>query len=83
MNSRGVLHIEEILFLLRLKKNLLFVAILEENGFRVTFMDGKALLWPKDGDLSSAIMIGVREGGLYKLPGHPIQALVHDIVNPS
>jgi hypothetical protein len=45
-------------------------------------MDGKALLWPKDGDLSSAAVIGVREGGLYKVPGHYIQAMVHDTVNP-
>ena len=46
-------------------------------------MDGKALLWPKDKDLSSTIVIGVREGGLYKVPSYLIQALIHDAVNPS
>ena len=45
-------------------------------------MDGKALIWPKDGDMTLAVVIGVREGGLYNKPGHPIQELVHDIVNP-
>ena len=45
-------------------------------------MDKKALLWSKNQELSSAIVIGVREGGLYKLPGH-IQALVHASVSPS
>ena len=28
-------------------------------------------------------MIGEKEGGLYKLKGHPEQALVHDTVEPN
>ena len=28
-------------------------------------------------------MIGEKEGGLYKLKGHPEQAMVHDIVEPN
>jgi hypothetical protein len=76
-----ILHIEEILFVRGLKKNLLSVLALEDKGFRVTFMDGEALMWPKDGDMSSADVIGVREGGLYRLPGRPIQAMVHDTIS--
>jgi hypothetical protein len=45
-------------------------------------MDKKALLWPKNEELSSTIVIGVREGGLYKIPGH-IQALVHASISSS
>ena len=30
-----------------------------------------------------AVVIGKQEGGLYKLKGHPEQALVHDIVEPD
>ena len=59
-----VLHIEEILFVPGLKKNLLSISTLEHKGSRVTFMDGKALMWPMDGDMSSADVIGIREGGL-------------------
>ena len=44
-------------------------------------MEGKALLWHKDSDLSSALVIGIREGGLYKLLGHSIQGLVRKTVN--
>ena len=62
--SGVILHIEEILFVLGLKKNLLSISALEIKGFRVSFMDGKALMWPKDGDMSSTDVIGVREGGL-------------------
>ena len=28
-------------------------------------------------------MIGEQEGGLYKLKGHPEQAMVHDIIEPN
>jgi hypothetical protein len=41
---------------------------LEDKGYRVIFMDKKALLWPKNEEISSTIVIGVREGGIYKLP---------------
>jgi hypothetical protein len=78
----GELHIEEILYVPGLKKNLISVAVLEDKGYRVIFMDKKALLWSKNQELSSTIVIGVREGGLYKLLGH-IQVLVHASVSPS
>lgn len=54
-----LLHIDGILFVLGLKKNLLSISALEDKGFRVTFMDGKALLWPKDGDISFVDVIGI------------------------
>jgi hypothetical protein len=82
LESGATLHIEEIPYVPGLKKNLISVADLEDKGYMVTFMKKKALLWPEDGELSSAIMIGVREGGLYKVPGRPIHALVHSTVSP-
>ena len=62
-----VLHIDDILYVPDLKKNLLYVASLEDKGFRVLFMDKKVFLWAKDEDLSSAVQIAVQEGGLYKV----------------
>ena len=44
-------------------------------------MEEKDLLWHKDSDLSSYLVIGVQEGGLYKLLGHPIEEMMHNIVN--
>jgi hypothetical protein len=70
------------LYVLGLKKNIISIVVLEDKGYRVIFMDKKSLLWPKNQDRSSAIVIGVREGGLYKLAGH-IQASVHALVRPS
>ena len=79
LDSRFMLHIEDILYVPGLTKNLILVGILEDKGHRVIFMEKKALLWPKDIELSSTIVIGIK-GGLYKVPGH-IQALVHNIVS--
>ena len=66
-----------------LKKNLLSISSLEDKGFRVAFVDGQVLLWPKISSIDSTTMIGVLEGGLYKLKGHQEQALVHNNVSSS
>jgi hypothetical protein len=45
-------------------------------------VDGQ-VLWPKNSSINKATVIGVREGGLYKLNGHQEQALVHNSVSSS
>ena len=57
LDSGTNLKITEILYVPDIKKNLLSVSALEDKGFKVTFMEGKALLWHKDSDLSSAEVI--------------------------
>jgi len=74
------MHIEDILYVLGLTKNLISVGILEDKGHRVIFVENKALLWPKDTELSSTIVIGIKEGGHYKVQGK-IQELVHSIAS--
>ena len=54
-----MLHIDGILFVPGLKKNLLSISTLKDKGFKVTFMDGKALIWPKDAYISLVDVIGV------------------------
>jgi hypothetical protein len=65
-----------------LKKNLLSVSALEDKGYKVAFMD-KVVLWPKDGQLSSAEFIRIREGGLYKVTNNYAYALSHSTHSPS
>ena len=67
LDSGTIIHIEEILYVPRLKKNLLSVAVWENKGYTVAFSNGKALMWPKDGNMSLAIVIGVHEGNIYKV----------------
>jgi len=40
-----VLHIDNVLYVTGLKKNLLSIASLEDKGYRVLFMDNKVLIW--------------------------------------
>ena len=56
--------------------------MLESKGYSVAFSKGKALLWSSNDDLSTAITIGTRESGLYKISGQVVQALVHETINP-
>jgi hypothetical protein len=59
------LHVDEILYVPGLKKNLLPVATLEEKGYWVIFKDRNALLWAEGSHLSTTEPIGTRRGGLY------------------
>ena len=40
-------------------------------------------MWPRGKTIDNAIVIGEKEGGLYKLKGQPEQDLVHDSVEPN
>ena len=59
LDSGIVLHIEDILYVLGLKKNLLSVVGLEDKGYRVLLRNKKVLLWPKNEKLSSIELIRV------------------------
>jgi hypothetical protein len=72
------LHIDEVLYALGLKKNLLSVVTLEDKGYWVIFKDRKVLLWDKGSHLSIAEPIGTHSGGLYGVSGQSVQALAHD-----
>ena len=38
-------------------------------------------MWPKGKTIDDVVVIGVQEGGLYKLKGKSDQALVHSTIN--
>lgn len=39
-------------------------------------------MWPKGENMSPAMVIGVEEGGLYRISGQAIHALVHEMMHP-
>ena len=41
------MEMKDVLYVLGLKKNLLFISTLDKKGFRVAFVDGKVLMWTK------------------------------------
>jgi hypothetical protein len=83
LNLGKPLKMKEVLYVPGLKKNLLSISTLDKKGFRVSFIAGQVLMWPRGKTLDDVVVIGVEEGGLYKLKGHSDSTMVHDIVNPS
>ena len=45
-------------------------------------MQNQVCLWPKNQNLDTTIIFGVREGGLYKVPRNIISAMVHHTISP-
>jgi hypothetical protein len=83
LESGARIHVDEVLYVPRLKKNLLSVATLENKGYWVIFKDMKELLWAKGNHLSTTDPIGIHSGGLYVVSGHSIQALAHDTTSSN
>jgi hypothetical protein len=84
LDSGKPMKMKDVLYVYGLKKNLLSISALDEKGFRVAFIDGEVLMWPREKSIDDAVVIGVQEGGgLYKLKGHSVSALVHSTITPS
>ena len=83
LQTCNVFHIDEILYVPGLKKNLIIVAVLESKGYSIAFSKGKALMWPSNGSLSSTMTIRTQESGIYKITSQVVQALAHEMINPS
>ena len=53
---------DDIIYVPGLKKNLLYVYVLEDKGFQVIFMENQAYLWSKNQNIDVANALRVREG---------------------
>jgi hypothetical protein len=83
LDSDIPLQLSEVLYVPRMKRNLVFVSDLEDKGNKVTFFEGKVLAWHKNPRMDSARVIGVRENSLYRLTVRPVQSLLHDTISLS
>ena len=61
LNSGDTLHMQDILYVPGLKKNLFSISILEDKGFCVILMKNQAYLWPKNHNLDTAIVFGIQD----------------------
>ena len=78
LDSGTSMRMKEVLYVPRLKKNFLCISTLDKKGYRVAFIDGQVLMWPKGKSIEYAGFIDEEEGGLYKLKGHLETSLVHE-----
>lgn len=83
LKSGNNVHLNNVLYVPGLKKNLVSISCLEDKGDIVAFVDGKVLVWSKGSSIDVARVIGIHDGRLYKLVSQPTQALVHEEINPS
>ena len=56
-----------MLYVPRMKRNLVSISNLEDKGYKVSFSNGKVLAWNKNSSMDSTHVIGVREESLYRL----------------
>jgi transposase InsO family protein len=82
LDSGTPMRMKDVLYVPGLKKNLLSISALDKKGFRVAFVDGEVLMWSKGKTIEDAVVIGIEEGGLYKLKGHSDVALTHSTESP-
>jgi hypothetical protein len=74
------LQLSEVLYVPRMKRNIVSIFALEDKGYKVTFLEGKVLAWHKNSHMDSARVIGVRENNLYRLTFRPVHASLHDTI---
>ena len=70
MDRGRMMRVQNVLFVLGLKYSVIFVSMMERNWFEFLFQDGKEKIEPR-GSKSDAIVLRVREHGLYRLTGKP------------
>jgi hypothetical protein len=72
--SGNSLDFDDVLFVPRLRKNLLSVYVMKDEGFLVEFKNQQVLIRLKESSPDTTQVIGVREGNLYRLQGELVQA---------
>jgi len=82
LENGGNIHLNNILFVPILHKNLLCISNLEDKGDIMDFIDGRVVVWSKKSSIENARMIGIREGRLYRLITPLTQALVNIQISP-
>ena len=65
--SMSPMMLRDVLYVLGLKKNLVSVSMIEDQGLGVSFLDGHMNMFPNTAEPSSSVGIGVRCGKLYRL----------------
>lgn len=77
LSTRVTLHLKDVLFVPGIKRNLISIFGLADQGYRFFFQESKVLYWIKNSNIKNVISIGVKEGSLYKICNSTNLALNH------
>ena len=85
LNYGITLQLKNVLYVPRIKRNLVSISELADQGFRITFQEDRVLSWPKNSTIKKAISIRFRDGSLYKLCNNQNLnlTLIHESSNSS
>ena len=67
LKSGNTLLLKDVLYVRGIKRNLISLTTLEDDGHNVAFVDGKVLTWAKNSSIKKEKFIGQRKGYLYEL----------------
>ena len=70
LESKNSMKMKDVMYVRGLKKTLLSISLLDKKGFIFDFVDGEDLICTKGKTIYDAVVIGIEEGGLYRLKGH-------------
>jgi len=76
LNQGKMIHLQDVLYVPDLKKNLVSISAMEDKGYKVTFSDGKVRIWKND--IKDAFTLGFRVDLLYQVGGSPLGVMSYD-----
>ena len=63
LDSGKSIKMKYVMYVLGLKKNLLSISSLDKKGFKVSFVDGKVLMWTKGKTIDDAVKLELKKEG--------------------
>eukprot|EP00253_Pinus_taeda_P019536 PITA_19536 len=76
LNQGNTIHLQDVLYVLDLKKKLVSVSEMEDKGYKVTFSDGKVHV--SKNNVKDAFTIGFRVGSLYQVDESQVGVMSYD-----
>lgn len=76
LNQGNIIHLQDVLSVPDLKKNLVSISAMEDKQFKVAFIDGKVLVWKIN--FKAAFTLGFKVDNLYQVGGSPLGVMSCD-----
>jgi len=76
LNQGNTIHLQDVLYVSDLKKDLVSISAMEDKGYKVTFSDGKVRIWKNN--VKDAFTLGFRVDSLYQVKGSPLGVMSCD-----
>jgi len=71
-----MIHLQEVLYVPDLKKNLVSISAMEDKGYKVAFIDGKVRVWKRN--FKDTFTLGFKVDTLYQVGRSPLRTMSCD-----